>query len=209
MAEIDKLFLKIDGVYRLEGDVFGKEWNGVMAEQIGFLLERPLMFRVLTEKVWGPAKIDVLGLDEWKEAEDGARSEDEEQEIEELADMTLLLLTSDSLNPKLLLPSQRKLLEIGWNDTVRKYCDEIGLDRKDLIPAAMRKIKINKLRNPPEAFVLVPGEDLHSSEKRMEHNWKMLKKKRNEMPKKLDRKDWWKKSLYVDDEGRVQEKKST
>ena len=185
----------------MKGDLFGSEWDEARRSQIGFLLERPLMFKVLTEKVWGPAKIDGHSIDEWWEAEQEERSSNKEQEIEELADMALLFLTLDSFNPNLLLPSQRELSRLGWDGTVKSYCETIGLDGNDLIPITERKIRVNELRNPPEAFRLVAAEDMQSSKKRMDHNWLMLKKKRGKTMKQ----NWWKKMLYIDEGGWVME----
>ena len=205
MAEFDKVFLEIDKVYRLDGDLFGKEWDKIRKQQIGFLLERPLMFKVLTEKVWGPARLDALTIDEWWEAEQGLRDSDRNQEIEELADMALLFLTLDSFDPSLLLPTQTTLSKMGWDDTVAGYCEDMGLDRNDLIPIAEKKIKTNRARNPKEAFMLVAEEDMQTSIKRMDNNWLMLKEKRDKTEKQLKRKDWWKKLLYVDNGGWIRE----
>ncbi len=206
MPESEKVFLEIENVYRLKGDFFGEEWNEIRRRQIGFLLERPLMFKVLTEKVWGPAKLNNLWIDEWWESEQAERSSDKRHEVEELADMTLLFLTLDSFNPNLSLPSHLELLRLGWDGTVKSYCDAIGINRDDLKTTAEQKITINELRNPREAFMLVPDEDMQASKKRMDHNWRMLKGKRDKMGRQPKGRDWWKKSLYVDKGGWIREK---
>lgn len=203
--EFQKIYLEIDAVSRLEGDLFGKEWSQVRRQQMDFLLERPLMFKVLTEKFWGAALLNNLFTAEWWEAEQEMRTSDRRQEIEELSDMALLYLTLDSLNPNLLFKSQIELLKLGWDGTVASYCKDLGLDRRDLLPVAEKKIKINKERNPREAFILVAGEDMRTSKERMEQNWGKLKKKRDKIKKLFNRKDWWKKWLYVDGNGYVRE----
>lgn len=208
--EFDKVFLDVDNSFRLRSDLFGEEWDEVRRQQLIFLLERPLLLKVQTEKVWGPARLDNSSINEWWETEVELRGSNRSKEIEELADMALLFLTFDSLNPTLSLPTQKVLIKMGWEDTVESYCKEIELSRHDLIPFVENKIKINKLRNPKEAFVLVSDEDIQTSIKRMEHNWIALKKKRDK-PSNLfisifNRKDWWKKWLYVDEGGWVREK---
>lgn len=163
------------------------------------------MLEVLTERVWGPAVLNNLWIDEWWEAEQEFRKTEKDQGVEELADMTILLLTLDSFNPNLLSPSQIYLLKLGWDDTVKSYCDEIGLGRESLIPIVEKKIIINRERNPAEAFTLVAGEDMHTSKIKMEQNWQILKKKRDKISKWMGKKDWWKKCLYVDERGWMKE----
>jgi len=205
--EFDKVFLDIDNSYRLECDLFGKEWDKVRRQQLIFLLERPLLFKVQTEKVWGPARLDGHSVNEWWEAEEQLRNSDRSHQIEELSDMALLFLTLDSLNPNLSLPSQKVLLKIGWDNTVESYCNDLGLSKNDLIPTVEKKIIINKIRNPKEAFTLVTDEDIQISINRMEQNWLALKKKRDKPVRLFARRsDWWKKWLYVDEGGWLREK---
>jgi NTP pyrophosphatase (non-canonical NTP hydrolase) len=200
--EYQKQFLRIEGIFREKGDLFGKEWAEVRRQQIGFLLERPLMLKVLTQPVWGPAWIQSLWTGEWGEAEEAFRKLGIDQKKEELADMEILLLTLDILNPDLLLPSQINLLR-NVNDVVGNYCKQIGLNRESLIPIAIDKIEINKKRNPPEAYGLVAHEDMETSKKRMEGNWQVLKKIRDKMPKGKGNQNWWKKWLPVNKGGWV------
>lgn len=207
MVTQESIFLEIDRALKLEGGIFGNQWKEVRKKQIIFLLERPLMFKVLTEKVWGPARLDSSVVDEWWEAEREERSSNKAKEVYELADMTLLFLTSDSLNPNLMLQSQIKLLKTMAKDsTVKSYCEAIGITEYDLIPICEKKIKINELRNPQEAFLLVANEDMQTSIKRMDHNWNMLKEKRNILGKQIKESVWWKKTLYVDEGGWVRER---
>jgi len=205
--QFNKVFLEIDAVYRLDGELFGKEWDQIRRQQTRFILERPLMFKTLTEKFWGPQMLINLFVNEWWEAEQGLRSSDRNQEIEELADMALLYLTLDSLNPDLLLEPQKKLLKMGWDGTVASYCKDLGLDRKDLIPIAEKKIKTNEIRNPKAAFKFVAREDMQTSKKRMEYNWSALKKKRDKPTRLIvKRGNWWKQWLYVDEGGWARER---
>ena len=207
--EFDKVFLDIDYAYKLEGNLFGKEWDEVRFQQFIFLINRPLLFKVQTQKVWGPARLDGHSVGEWWEVEEQSRKSDRPKQIEELSDMALLSLTLDSLNPDLSLPSQKELLRIAWMGTVESYCQDLGLNKDELVSTVAKKIEINEIRNPMEAFQLVATEDIQVSIKRMEHNWVSLKKKRNEPAGFLDlfnKRNWWKKWFYIDEIGYVREK---
>src|SRR5688572_25986026 len=112
--EFEKVFMEVDSVFKLDSNLFGKEWDKVREAQIKFILERPLMFKVLTEKFWGPQKLINLWTDEWWEAEKELRASNKVRQTEELADVSLLLLTLDSFNPKLSLPTQVSLIGMVW-----------------------------------------------------------------------------------------------
>lgn len=204
-----KFFLDVDHAYRLGGNLFGKEWDEVRFQQFVFLIKRPLLFKVQTQKVWGPARLDGYSVGEWWEAEEQSRKSDRPKQIEELSDMALLSLTLDSLDPNLLLNSQKELLKIAWMGTIESYCNDLGLNKDDLAPTVAKKILVNEIRNPEEAFQLISNEDMQTSIKRMEHNWSSLKKKRDEpvsLKYLFNSRDWWKKWLYVDSGGWVREK---
>jgi hypothetical protein len=203
--ELDKVLLPIDGVFRQEGKLFGEEWEEVRRQQMIFLLERPLMFKVLTERVLGPERMKTFWIGEWEEVEATLKKSNSSQMIEELADMAILLLTQDSFNPDLSLPSQIKVLRMVGNETLREYCAEINQRREFLIPEVMKKIEINRKRNPVEAFRLVANEDMQTSNERMARNWQILKEKRGKMPKGKRKRDWWKQWLYVDEGGWIKE----
>ena len=201
--EFDKVFLQVEGVLEPNGRVFGPEWNSVRKQQIGFMLERPLMFKILTKKVWGPAMMHNSWVDEWKETERAIHESTKHQGAEELADMTILLLTLDSLNQKLLLPSHIKLLDICSSGITGSLHKRLGLKVESLIPVVNKKIILNEIRNPSEAFVLVPNEDMENSKQRLDHNWNMLKEMRDKIPKQKSNLNWWKKWLFLDEIGWV------
>jgi len=203
--EFDKILLELDGVFNSGDKMFGPEWEGVRKQQIGFLLERPLMLKVLSEKVWGPSRIHVYWTEEWKETERAISELTKSQGAEELADMTILSLTLDSLNQQLILPPQIRLLESASGQIANGLHKRLGLDMTSLIPVAEKKIKLNEIRNPPEAFVLVSHEGMEQSKQRLDHNWSVLKQARNSMPKLLNNPGWWKKQLFVDESGWMRE----
>jgi hypothetical protein len=185
--------LPLDSVFRTEGGVLGREWEEVRKEQIGFLLERPLLLKVQTEKQNGPDRLFCLWTDEWKEVEKGGG-------VEELADMAILLMTMDSINPNLLRASQISLLGTMQTDIMKGLAIKGEVAEEMLIGAVNKKIDVNRRRNPPEAFLLVANEDMETAKKRMGNNWQMLKKFREKMTSKAD---WWKPFLYVDEGGWV------
>jgi hypothetical protein len=205
MSEFEKIYLNVDEIFSAQGKLFGEEWNEAIGRQKGFLLSRPLILKVQAEKIWGPARLDVSVINEFREVQSEVNNSNKVLEIEELADMTLLLITLDNLNPDLVLPVHQELAKIEWEDIVGKYCEDIDTDKNSLIPVVIEKIKLNKLRNPSEAFKLVANEDLETSKKRMEHNWNTLKKNRKLIEEQPWNKDWWKKALYVDEGGWIKE----
>ena len=203
-----KVFLDVDYALSSPSEcLFGKEWDEVRRQQTVFLLERPLMFKVLAEKRSGPARLNSLFQKEFWEAEQEWRRQNKKPQIEELADMAIILLTFDCFNPGLSLPSQITVMKDGL-DTIAGYCKELEIDIKDLISPAKKKVEINKTRNPKEAFMLMQDEPMQMSTERMEHNWSTLKKRRNKHLGWFDDKgkDWWKKWLRVDKNGWVCEK---
>ncbi len=205
-----KIFLDVDNLYKPTNYLFGKEWNKVKKQQMEFLLQRPLIFKVLTENHSGPATLFGSLINELSEAETAIGGLNKRQSIEELADMTLLCLTMDSLNPNLYIPSQMVLFKNELDTTIAFYCKEMGLNINDLIPIVKKKIKTNELRNPIEAFALIPDESWLASIRRMQQNWNTLKKNRDNSPPNLlkfllNKKDWWKSWLWVDDSGQVKE----
>lgn len=202
-----KVFLGIDFTLRKDDSgLFGKELEKIRREQIIFLLERPLIFKVITEKRIGPTRLNALFINEFVEAELEFRKLDRKKEVEELVDMTLLSLTHDSLNPSLSLPSQIVVLQNNW-DTVAGYCEDLGINTSNLVLPATNKIETNKLRNPKEAFMLIDNEPMQMSVERMKNNWDRLKEKRERHAGWFTKKeDWWKKWLYVDKNGWVRER---
>lgn len=202
--EQGKVFLPVEGLYRTETDFFGVVWKPVVDKQLGFILERPLLFEVITKRHEGPSWLVGLAIKEWWEAEAELRAHRKPTEIEELVDMSLLLLTADILNPSLLFDSTRRLVDLGWNDTIKSYCDEIGMDRNKLIPTALKKIEINRLRNPAEVYMIDPDDSGRSLE-RLNHNWQRLKENRHKMKRGNDP-GWWKKTLRVDKNGWIRDR---
>jgi len=200
--EFNKIFLPVEGVFQPDGRVFGPEWADARRQQIDFLLERPLVIKVVTEKVWGPAKINNSWIEEWKETERAIRESTKLQGAEEVADMTIFLLTQDSLNQKLLSQPQIKLLDICFSTVTDNLLRRLGLNMESLMSVVNKKITLNKIRNPSEAFVLVPNEDMENSKQRLDHNWSMLKQMRDKIPKKGTL-NWWSKWLFVDESGWV------
>lgn len=206
--EFEKVFLEIDrslGTDRylisLDNHLFGKEWDNVRIRQLVFLLERPLLFKVISEKRFGPIYLNALFINEFWEAEQESRKLNVKKEIDELVDMSLVLLTHDSLNPILSTQKQLIVLEDNW-DTVAGYCKDLRIDKNNLVLPALNKIEINCLRNPKEAFMLVDHESMKMSVNRMMNNWLRLKEKREKHVGWFTKKeDWWKKYYYVDDYG--------
>lgn len=207
MNEYGEGFLDIENILKsTHGELFDDKWSEVRHQQFRFLIERPLLFKVISERYWGPARLNSLWTNEWWEIEEQSRKSNKSAMIEELADMALLLLTMDSLKTDLLLEPQVNLLTLGWTDTVKRYCEEIGICQNDLIPVASQKIQINSRRNPIEAYGLVPGEDMHTAHLRLNNNWKELKAIRDKMPKRFYKSGWWKKWLFVDINGNLQKR---
>jgi hypothetical protein len=195
---------ELKGIFREQGHIFGPEWDEVRRQQIEFLAERPLIFKVRTQEIWGPADLQNLWTEEWKELVGVVNHPEKGDLKEELADMVILLLTLDSIKPDLMVEPQRGLIEICLG-IVKKYADDLGLGGiETLIPVAGRKIEINKLRNPPEAFGLVQGEEMSEAEKRLENNWRVLKSVRDRV---TESPDWWKQWVGVDEGGWMKEGK--
>lgn len=195
---------ELHNLWKQRDFVFDSEWHEIRVKQIEFLTQRPLLALLRTQEIWGPAALQNLWIAEMKELVDALERCSQPESMEELADMVLLLMTVDCIDTRLMVPAQVALLNSSF-DIIQRYSLLLQLQSiTAVLPAASMKQRSNELRNPPEAFQLKSGETVDAAERRLVHNWQMLKKHR---PSLIGDPNWWMTALCLDADGWVRERK--